>query len=347
MMEKILENLRIEKIARSFLQAPYKLNGMHEADAELIDLGKEYDNYLAITTDALVEEIANGLYDDPYLIGWMLAMSNFSDLAAVGAEPLGLLISISYPSAQDEAFLTRLARGISEACQELKTFILGGDTNEGKELLFSGCAIGLVPKKSVITRIGAQPKDKLYLSGPAGLGSVFAFLKLYGKDLPSFDRLYQPKARIEEGKIIREYASSCMDTSDGVIHTVDTLMRLNRCRFILSDGWDRILHPIAWQLCQTKNLPPWLALAAVHGEFELCFTIKPQNEKEFLREAKKIGWNPVLIGEIIDGLGVSIRNSEGFVPLDTASIRNISETAGSDPNVYLKKLTDIALKAAI
>jgi thiamine-monophosphate kinase len=347
MMEKILENLRIEKIARSFLKAPYKLNGIHEADAELIDLGKGHDKYLALTTDALVEEVANGLYDDPYLLGWMLAMSNFSDLAAVGAEPLGLLISISYPSTQNEAFMTRLAKGISDACQELKTFVLGGDTNEGKELLFSGCAVGLVPKKSVITRMGAQPKDRLYLSGPAGLGSIFAFLKLSSQDFPFLDGFYQPKARIEEGKIIREYASSCMDTSDGVIHTVDTLMRLNCCRFILGDDWDRILHPIAWQLCQTKNLPPWLALAAVHGEFELCFTIRPQNEEEFLGEAKKIGWIPIPIGEAIDGLGVSIRTSEGLVPIDTALIRNISETAGSDPNVYLKKLTEIALKAAI
>jgi len=347
MMEKILENLRIEKMARRFLQAPYKLNGIHEADAELIDLGKEHDKYLALSTDAVVEEVANGLYDDPYLIGWMLVMSNFSDLAAVGAEPLGILISISYPSTQDEASLSRLAQGVSDACQELKTYVLGGDTNEGKELLFSGCAVGLVPKKSVITRMGAQPKDRLFLSGPAGLGSVFAFLKMYNQDLPSLDRLYQPVARIEEGKIIREFASCCMDTSDGVIHTVDTLMRLNRCQFILNDDWNCLLHPLARQLCQMKNLSPWLALAAVHGEFELCFTIRPQNEEEFLREAKGIGWNPILIGKISDGQGVSIRTSEGLVPIDTALIRNISETAGSDPNVYLKKLTEIALKAAV
>jgi len=346
-MEKILENLRIEKMAMSFLQAPYKLNRIHEADAELIDLGKEYDKYLALTTDAVVEEVANGLYDDPYLIGWMLVMSNFSDLAAVGAEPLGILISISYPSTQDEASLSKLAQGVSDACQELKTFVLGGDTNEGKELLFSGCAVGLVPKKSVITRMGAQPKDRLFLSGPAGLGSVFAFLKMYNQDFPSLDRLYQPIARIEEGKIIREYASCCMDTSDGVIHTVDTLMRLNRCRFILYDDWNRLLHPLAWQLCHMENLSPWLALAAVHGEFELCFTIRPQNEKEFLGEAKRIGWNPILIGEINDGLGVSIKSSKGFVPMDTGLIRNISASAGSDPHVYLKKLTEIALKAAI
>jgi len=346
-MEKILENIKIEKIARNFLEAPYKLNRIHEADAELIDLGKEYDKYLAITTDALVEEIANGLYDDPYLIGWMLVMSNFSDLAAVGAEPLGILISISYPSAQDEAFMARLAKGISDACQELKTFVLGGDTNEGREFLFSGCAVGLVPRKLTITRLGAKPKDKLFLTGGAGLGSIFAFLKLSKQDFPFLDGFYQPKARIEEGKIIRKYASCCMDTSDGVIHTVDTLMRLNRCQFVLNDDWDRILHPIASQLCQIRNLPPWLALAAVHGEFELCFTISPQNEKELLIEAKKIGWNPILIGEIIDGHGVSIMTSERLVPVDTALIRNISETAGSDPNVYLKKLIEIALKAAI
>jgi thiamine-monophosphate kinase len=347
MMKDILENLMIERIARNFLKAPHKKNEIHEADAELIDLGRESGKYLAITTDALVEEVGSGLYDDPFLIGWMLAMINFSDLAAVGSEPLGLLVSISFPSTQDEAFMARLTEGISDACQRLNTFVLGGDTNQGKELFLSGCAVGLVPKKSVITRMGAKPKDKLYLSGPAGLGNIYAFLRLSKQDFKTVESFYQPIARTAEGKIIREFASCCMDTSDGVIHTLDTLMRLNHCKFILNDDWERILHPVALQVCRAQNFPPWVALAAVHGEFELCFTVSPQNEKKFLQEALRSNWAPVLIGEVTGGEGVNIKTKERLIPLNTTLIRNLSEAAGSDPQSYIKELLHVAQKAGI
>ena len=347
MIENILENLMIERITKNFLKAPHKLNKIHEADAELIDMGGGSENYLAITTDALVEEISSGLYDDPYLEGWMLAMVNFSDLAAVGAEALGLLISVSYPSTLNEVFMAKLTEGISDACQRLNTFVLGGDTNQGKELFLSGSAVGLVPKKSTITRIGAKPGDKLYLTGPAGLGNIFAFLRLSKQDLKLPELFYQPVAKMKEGKIVRRFAGCCMDTSDGVMHTVDTLMRLNHHQFVLNDNWDQVLHPIAFEVCRAQNLPPWLVLAAVHGEFELCFTISPHNEKNFLQEASKTGWTPILIGEIIEGEGVSIRTEKRLIPINTSLIRNLSEMAGSDPKSYIYKLLEIAQKVEI
>ena len=346
-MKDVLENVMIDKIARSFLQSPYKRNKIHEADAELIDTGNDSDKYLAVTTDALVEEVESQLYDDPFLIGWMLAMANFSDLAAVGAEPLGLLLSLSFPSSQNEKFIKMLTKGISAACQRLNTFVLGGDTNQGRELFLSGCAVGLVPKESVVSRIGARPGDKLYLTGPAGLGNIFAFLKLFGKDKLLKESFYQPVARIEEAKIVREFAGCCMDTSDGVIHTLDTLMRLNRCGFVLSGDWDRILHPIARQVCRDQNIPPWLVLAAVHGEFELCLTINPRNESVFLRAAANAGWDPVLIGEVTTGMSVRIKTPDRIVPLDSGQTRNLSSTKGSEPERYVKELFGVARKAGI
>ena len=347
MMKDVLENVMIDKVARNFLPSPQRRNKIHEADAELIDTGNNSEKYLAVTTDALVEEVETRLYDDPFLIGWMLAMANFSDLAAVGAEPLGLLLSLSFSPSQDERFITKLTEGISAACQRLNTFVLGGDTNQGKELFLSACAVGLVPKESAVSRIGAKPGDKLYLTGPAGLGNIYAFLKLSGKDKQLNRSFYQPVARIEESKIVREFAGCCMDTSDGVIHTLDTLMRLNRCGFVLFSDWDRILHPIAHQACRDQNIPPWLALAAVHGEFELCMTIHPRNESTFLSAASTAGWNPVLIGEVTTGMNVSIEDSDRIVPLDTGRIRNLSSTTGSKPDLYVKELFDIARKAGI
>jgi thiamine-monophosphate kinase len=347
MMDRIYENIAIDKIAGNFLKAPHKIGNTHEADAELIDLGEGCPNYLAITTDALVEEVAGGLYENPYFIGWMLSMVNFSDLAAVGADPLGLLLSISYPPNGNEKFITQLARGVSDACQTLHTFVLGGDTNQGEDLFLSGCAVGLVPKQSVLTRMGAKVNDRLYLSYPAGLGNIFAFLKLSRLNFLLPGSFYKPDARIKEGRVIRDYASCCMDTSDGVLHTVDTLMRLNGLRFVLYDNWTLICHPMAYRITRIKKIPSWLVLAGIHGEYELVFTVRPQKEKDFLDAAKRIGWTPLLIGEVCEGVGVSVKNSDSLTPLDTAAIRNLSRQAGSDPQTYVKNLIQMAEASGI
>ncbi len=347
MMNDILEMAVIERIAKNFPKAPHQINSLHQSDSEIIDLGGGYENYLAVTTDALVEEISSGLYEDPYFIGWMLATVNFSDLAAVGAEPLGLLVALSFSRGHDELFMEKMAKGISDACQKLNSFVLGGDTNQAETLYLSGTALGLVPKKSVMTRIGARPGDRLYLSGPAGLGSIFAFLRLTKESYQLPDMFYKPEARVKEGKIVREFASCCMDTSDGVIHTLDTLMRLNPYQFVLDSDWGRILHPVALEVCRMKSLPPWLTLASVHGEFELCFSVAGDEERNFLQNAAATGWMPILIGEVVYGKGVSVKTEKGLVPVDTASIRNISDIAGSDPQAYIAKLINIGAEVEV
>ncbi|UCE42162.1 MAG: thiamine-monophosphate kinase [Candidatus Aminicenantes bacterium] len=342
MMKEIIENMKIEKIARNFTKSPQKVGELHETDAEIVKWGEEGSSYLAVTTDALVEEVTSGLYDDPYFIGWMLAMVNFSDLAAVGADPVGLLLSIAYSPSENDEFLDKLANGISDACKRLNTYVLGGDTNHGDKLFLSGCAVGTVPKERLLTRKGAKLGDRLYLTRPAGLGNVFAFAKLSNQEMDLITSLYRPVARTKEAKIIRKYANCCMDTSDGVIHTLDTLMRINQNLFVVHDEWESMLHPVALQLVISHGLPPWLVLAGVHGEFELCFAISPLEEKGFLTEAARIGWGPVLIGEIREGRGVSIRKGKELIPLDSARIRNLSEEAGSNPLFYVSKLIEIA-----
>lgn len=87
-MTGLLENNFFARLTSSFQRSPQQINHLNESDSELLRL--DNDSILAITTDCIVEEIETGLYDDPYLIGWMLVVVNLSDLAAVGARPLGL-----------------------------------------------------------------------------------------------------------------------------------------------------------------------------------------------------------------------------------------------------------------
>jgi thiamine-monophosphate kinase len=337
----VVENRIIQALAAGLPRSPRQLNGLHEADAELLDLGDGRDDLLVVKTDAVVEEIQSGLYADPDLAGWMVVMSNLSDLAAVGAAPLGVVVAAVLPAGADEPFLAALARGIGDACREAGTFLLGGDTNQGREFLLSGAAVGTVPRRWARTRLGARPGDAVYLTGPAGLGGLFALARLEGGPAVPF----RPVARLREGRVVREHARCCMDTSDGVLHTLDTLMRLNGCGFLLDEPGPEQLHPLALEACRRRGLPAWLVLASVHGEFELCFTVAPTDEPAMRHAAEAAGFSPVRLGEVVAGTGVALRTGRGALALDTVAIRNLGAEAGADPGAYLRAL--VALGGAV
>ncbi|OVE80414.1 hypothetical protein BVY01_00340 [bacterium I07] len=347
MSDPIIENQIIMNFTRYFEKPDHRINYVHEADAELIFMGDDQPFYLAITTDAVVEEVKSGLYNDPYQIGWMLAMVNFSDLAAVGASPMGLMLSVNYSSNQNDEFMQSLSKGISDACKRVSSYVLGGDTNQSDALFLSACAVGTIPKNSIINRVGAKSGDRCFLTGPAGLGGIYAYAKLTKADQKSEYLPYYPSARIQAGQIIRKYAHCCMDTSDGLIHSLDTLMRLNHCQFVVHDNWEQIVHPLALKVCKNQNIPPWLTLAAIHGEFELLFTVNSAHEAPLLEELGNAGVHPVLIGNVREGSGVLIRSNEKTTSLDTASIRNLSAKTGTNQQDYIHGLFDFARKCGI
>ncbi|MBP1683766.1 MAG: hypothetical protein H6Q27_1333, partial [Ignavibacteriaceae bacterium] len=108
-LNEILENKIINSLISGFERSPHQLNYPHESDAEIIQLND--NTKLAITTDSISEEISTGLYDDPYLIGWMIVTVNMSDLAAVGASPLGILISEIIPKEFSRVKIKELQNG--------------------------------------------------------------------------------------------------------------------------------------------------------------------------------------------------------------------------------------------
>jgi thiamine-monophosphate kinase len=136
----LLENELLHNLSKIIPRHPDQLNKLLESDAELIKIGKDFT--IAITTDTIIEEIKVGLYKDPYLIGWMMATSNFSDIAAVGAEPIGLLVNMSISEDLGLDFIQTIYRGIADACDLCGANILGGDTNHAGYLELGGTAWG-------------------------------------------------------------------------------------------------------------------------------------------------------------------------------------------------------------
>ncbi len=342
MNSAIIENLFVERLTAPFVRSPMQTNRLHESDSELIRLKRGDGLLLAVTTDSIAEEISLGLYDDPYLIGWMAVMVNMSDLAAVGASPVGILVSEVLPPDYPHDSLRRLQQGIADACAACSTFVLGGDTNSGDDLLLTGCAIGTLESGNPITRVGAREGDILYATGMVGAGNGFAlgqYLKMRQHSIPSY--MFQPSARLVEGQTIAGIASSCMDTSDGVLATLDQLMRINHAGFELDRGYESLIHPDARLIAEEAGIPSWLLLAGHHGEFELLFTVPPAKEQLLKSMASEAGWRPLCLGRVIAEERINLHLYGRPTDLDTCTIRNLAASCANDIEQYIQELCSI------
>jgi thiamine-monophosphate kinase len=335
-LNSILENKAINKLIESFERSPIQLNKPHRSDAEIIQLNG--NTKLAITTDSISEEISSGLYDDPYLMGWMIVTVNMSDLAAVGASPIGILVSEIIPKNFSDENVKELQRGISDACKVYSTFVLGGDTNESERLVLTGTAIGIIQKEKPLTRFGCKPDDILFSSGKLGSGNAYAISKLISKTNSFTD--YKPVAQIKNCNVISKYASCSMDTSDGFISTVDQLMRLNNIGFELSAYWLNTIDDTLLKYVKTINIPAWLLLAGQHGEFELIFTIPQDSKDSFLEESLQSGFEPIEIGKVIPEKEIKINIYGNLISINTTMIRNLPTEVNGDVNHYLKMLLE-------
>jgi thiamine monophosphate kinase len=131
-----------------------------------------------------------------------------------------------------------------------------------------------------------------------------------------------------------------MDTSDGLISTLDQLMRLNSVGFEFKEDWEKVIDENAMKYSRYINIPSWLLFAGQHGEFELVFIIPQDLNEAFLSEASKIGFNPIELGKVISDKKVIIPLYGKMVPIDTAFIRNLPAETKDDINHYLKSLLE-------
>ncbi len=330
--DDVAENRRLTRWADLLPRAPGQRGGVHETDAELVDLGD--GRLLALTVDTVCEEIRLGLYRDPQTAGRLAVSASLSDLAAVGAEPLGLLLSVTLPARGADAVQEAVGRGVSQAASAAGVFVLGGDTNEGDDLSVGCTAAGTVPRGSELTRLGISPGDLLFSAGPLGLGAALAASTLLaGGALLSEDEL-APPPRIANGIALRGVASAAMDTSDGLVATLDQLSRLNGVALHLTRPPVELLHPRALQAARSLGLPALALLAAAQGEQELVFAVPPERLPALEAAAARLAWTPLPIGRAESGAGVFV-NGRCF---DGARARNLLGASGRDLGAYAAAL---------
>jgi thiamine-monophosphate kinase len=331
LIDVIQENRLLSRWAQLLPRPTTAIGSIHEADAELVPLDET--RWLAVKVDTVAEEIAAGLYTDPATAGRIAVISVLSDLAAVGAEPLGLLLSVVLPRDNAETVQARLAAGARAACETAGTGVLGGDTSSGAALAITAVGFGLVPAGQALRRVGLHAGDTVFVAGPAGLGGALAaarWLRVQGFTEDD----YAPPARIAAGVALRGVASAAMDTSDGLIATLDQLARLNGVGICIEAPLCGLLHPKVEALRAAARLPAFAFLASYHGEFELVFAVPPDRLDRLDGLRLTLGAEPLRIGTAFSGAGLRI----GDTPIDGAKIRNLFDEVGGDPLAYATAL---------
>ena len=177
-------------------------------DCAVIELGSET---LILTHDAMAEGVHFLPGQDRADVAWKLVASNLSDLAAKGAEPLGVLLG--YQLGGDDA---RFLAGLGEVLTHYNVPLLGGDTISATGAQVLGLtALGRATHKPVPSRSGATPGDALWLTGPVGAAMLgFEALKAGHGDSLAYRR---PAALLAEGRALAPLVSAMMDVSDGLL----------------------------------------------------------------------------------------------------------------------------------
>lgn len=175
-----------------------------------------------ISTDTMVEGIHfTEETMGPADVGWKLCTANFSDMAAMGAEPAQMVISAALPKNLPLSWLTACYDGIRKACRTFRVNLLGGDmTGSRQGVVLTGTVVGHVPAGQAVLRSGARPGDVLALAGTVGgsAAGLAALLAGRGAEFPACTACHQrPRPQIEAGRILREAGARALDDiTDGL-----------------------------------------------------------------------------------------------------------------------------------
>lgn len=278
-------------------------------DAAAIDID---GSCLVATTDMLVASRHFPPRTTPEQMGRRAVVVNLSDLAAMGAEPLGLVFSVGLPRKLDVKFFKRLVRGIDVAAREHGTYVVGGDLSESEEVVISGAAFGVARRRELLTRSGARVGDLIAVTGR--LGAAAAGLRLLLKSLPAkgyralVRAQLEPRACVREGMVLARsgFVTSAIDVTDGLAANLWQLARESKVRLVV-DRANVPEHPLVRKFATRYGFGVDDFVLFGGEDFELLFTVRPRGWKKVRRTLKRVGTKATPIGRAARGRGVFVQ----------------------------------------
>ncbi len=274
----------------SFRKTPTALIGIGD-DAAALKVASS--KVLLATTDMLLEEVHFDLaFTDLYSLGWKSAAVNLSDIAAMGGVPCHCLTSLGIPNQITVEQITDFYRGFNALLKMHRATLVGGDTcHSRKGMVISVTILGEVEKENLLSRAGAKPGDRVFVTGTLG-GSAAGLEILKNMDKGQgvrskreakrlIVRHLRPIPRTAEGRAIARSgcASAMIDISDGLSSDLAHICEQSGVGAEISS--DRIPISPALRKLSSGLTMPMLHYALSGGEdYELLFTVSPEKLKK-------------------------------------------------------------------
>ena len=249
---------------------------------------------LAVTTDMLVEG-RHFLPDaDARALGHKALAVNLSDLAAMGAAPRWVTLSLALPAA-DEAWLAAFSEGFFALAERHGVDLIGGDTTRGPQLVISVTALGEVPSGLALYRGGARAGDDIWVSGELG----GAALALVHPEIPEAAlRLHRPEPRVELGERLRGLAHAAIDVSDGLAGDLRHIAERSELGAVVH--YADIPRPAAFAKLDDEKLERDCVLSG-GDDYELLFTAARARRAELEALSRELDIALTRIGSVHKG----------------------------------------------
>ncbi|OKH19409.1 thiamine-phosphate kinase [[Limnothrix rosea] IAM M-220] len=277
---------------------------------------------LVVTTDVLVDTIHFSDRTTPAkMAGWRAVAANLSDLAAMGAKPVGITVGLSLPPETELAWLQDLYAGIGDCLKAYDTLLVGGDVTRSPTKTIAITAFGEVLAKNVIRRNAAQVGDVIVVTGFHGDSRAGLELLLQpetGLNLTEGDRQFliqahqKPIPRLDVSTYLngieteRNFAG--MDSSDGLADAVLQLCEMSKVGAVIYENQ----IPMSKALIRYQNPEKALEWSLYGGEdFELVLCLGRSPAEDLV---KKFGDGCKIIGEITADKTVELVRKDGRSP---------------------------------
>lgn len=266
---------------------------------------------LLVSTDTLVSGVHFLPEWDPYDIACKAVMVNVSDMAAMAAEPCYVTLALTLPEIQ-QPWLEGFSKGLRDSLNRFNIDLIGGDTTHGP-LSITLTIMGHAPHQQAIRRSGAKPGDIILVSGL--LGAAALGVKSLGElTIPAHDKtelmrqLLHPNPRVDLIHLLRKYATSAIDVSDGLSADLNHLCIASGVGACLNKR-DIPVHPLVNKYLSAQAVD----LALTGGDdYELCFTVNSSQLGQLKDELHEINLEcyPIGVIEELPGLRIITSNDQ-------------------------------------
>lgn len=280
-------------------------------DAAVLDIPDGHQ--VVATKDAIVAGIHYLPDTAPGDIARKLLRVNLSDLAAMGAQPLGVLLACAFPKDAGEDWIAAFAMGLGKDLEFFGTGVLGGDTvsTDGPPV-FSLTALGSVPHGMALTRSGAQAGDLVFASGT--LGDAAAGLAVLKREITGLDgsddliaRHQRPEPQLALGQALRGVATAAIDVSDGLVADAGHIADVSDVGIEIDAHKLPLSGPVAELIAGDADM---IALPLAGGDdYELLFTA-PETARDALAA---LDTSVIEIGRVGTGEGVRVLDRDGKI----------------------------------